>query len=73
MVVAGASAAPAFSNWVELRTGKYDTGVKSERNPKSPEAELWRMDSPDLAPQLRTWVQDYPLAPGYTLDPLINL
>ncbi len=30
------------------------------------------MNSPELAAHLKTWEQDYPLAPGYTLKPLID-
>lgn len=74
LVVAGigAGGAPAFADWVALHTGRYDTGSPANPEPKTPEREMWRMDSPELAPHLRTWEKQYPLAPGYSLAPLIN-
>jgi hypothetical protein len=72
LLVAGVGAVPAFAEWVGLRTGTYDVGPSSAFSPKAPERELWRMDSPELVPQLQAWTIDYPLAPGYTLAPLIQ-
>ena len=69
---AGVSGGPAFADWVGLHTGNYDTGPLLHRSPKTPDREYWRMDSPELVPHLRAWEQDYPLAPGYSLDPLID-
>ena len=72
VVAVGAGGAPAFADWVGLHTGSYDTGPKREHNPSTPDRELWRMSSPELAPHLQAWERDYPLAPGHSLDPLID-
>lgn len=72
VVGVGAGGAPAFAEWVGLRTGEYETGSLFHPKPKTPDREYWRMDSPELVPHLRAWEQEYPLAPGYTLDPLIT-
>lgn len=71
VVGVGAGGAPAFADWVGLHTGTYDTGPRSAPKPQTADRELWRLDSPELASRLQAWEQDYPLAPGYTLDPLI--
>lgn len=74
LVVAGigVGGAPAFADWVALHTGRYDTGSPADPEPKTPEREMWRMDSAEMVPHLRTWERQYPLAPGYSLAPLIN-
>lgn len=72
VVGVGAGGVPAFADWVSLHTSTYDTGLQSDPQPKAPDREWLRLDSPELAPQLRAWEQDYPLAPGYSLDPLIE-
>lgn len=68
----GVGVAPAFADWVSLRTGTYDTGSQSDPQPTSSEREWLRLDSAELGPQLRAWESDYPLAPGYSLDPLVD-
>lgn len=68
----GAGAAPAFADWVGLHTGEYDTGPRSAPQPKTADREMLRLNSPELARQLQAWEQTYPLAPGYSLDPLLD-
>lgn len=69
LLVAGVGAVPAFAELVGLRTGTYDVGPNSAFSAKAPERELWRIDSPELVPQLQAWTIDYPLAPGLLSRP----
>ncbi len=68
-VPAIALATPAAADWVSMRTGTYDVSVGE---PRTPEREMWRFNSPETAQVLRAYAAEYGLAPGYSIEPMVN-
>lgn len=68
-VPAIALATPAAAEWISLRTGTYDVSVGE---PRTPDREMWRHNSPEAAEKLRAYAREYGLAPGYSIEPMVK-
>ncbi len=68
-VPAIALATPAAADWISLHTGTYDVSVGE---PRTADREMWRHNSPEAAEKLRAYAREYGLAPGYSIEPMVQ-
>jgi hypothetical protein len=67
VLVAGTGVAAA-SGFLDLRTGVFGEPGMTENDT----SELLNSASPEIAPLMRSYLEEMPLAPGYSADPLIE-
>ncbi|WP_152362005.1 hypothetical protein [Microlunatus speluncae] len=65
-----ALATPAAADWISLRTGRFDV---APGEPETAADEYWRINSPEAAAELRAYAREYGMAPGYTIEPLVEI